>query len=324
MRNESDFKNYYEQTLVPDLKGLEIKRLRIVSRARILIIIELLIFIAIIIYSLFFRPERTNSSGPDFGLIFLIAGSLIVLLIIFGFALAGFSKGFRGLYKKNIISKLVNQISDELDYSPGDKIQVHDFKASKIFKGDIARYQGRDLVTGTLKGIPFRFSWLNVYTRTMPDEHSKSSIHKLFTGIFYIADFKQAFKADAIIFPNLGKILRMGALGKLIQDTLMGKRMDLGDEEFRAEYAVYSEEPDKAQVMITPGLLQWVLDFKKTTNGQVFVSFSANKLNVGVYMKRNLFEPPLFRKTDNYDYIWQNFRYLVLFAGLVEEMAKQI
>ncbi|MBL7110337.1 MAG: DUF3137 domain-containing protein [Bacteroidales bacterium] len=324
MKTESDFKTYYDQTLVPDLKELEIKRLRIANRARTLIIVELIIFIAIIIYSLFFRPERPNSPGPDFGLIFLIAGSLIVLLIIFGFALVGFYKGFRVLYKKNIISKLVNQISDELDYSPNDNIQVHDFKASRIFKGEIARYQGRDLVTGTLKGIPFRFSWLNVYMRTIPDERSKSSMHKLFAGIFYIADFKRAFKADAVVFPNLSKVLRIGTLARLIQDALMGKRIDLGDEEFRKEYAVYSEEPDKAQGMITPGLMQWILDFKKITNGRVFVSFAANKLYIGVYMKRNLFEPPLFRKTENYDFVWRNFRYLLLFSGLVEDMAKRI
>ena len=324
MKTEADFKNYYDQTLVPELKELEIKRLRIANRARTLIIIELIIYIAIIIYTLFFRSEQQDSAGPDFGLIFLIAGSLIVLLIIFGFAMVGFSKGFRALYKKNIISKLVNQISDELEYFPNDNLQVHDFKASKIFRGDIARYQGRDLVTGTLKGIPFRFSWLNVYTRTMPGDHSKSSMHKLFAGIFYIADFKQAFKADVVVFPNMANVIPMGTLSKLIQDAIMGKRIDMGDEEFRKDYAVYSEEPEKVKEMITPGLMQWILDFKKTTNSRVFVSFAANKLNIGVYMKRNLFEPPLFRKTENYEYIWQNFSYLVLFTGLVEEMARRV
>jgi len=324
MKNEADFKNYYDQTLVPDLKELEIKRLRLAGRARTLIIIELIVYIAVIIYALFLRPEQVDLPGPDIGLIFLIAGSLIVLLIIFGFALVGFSKNFRVLYKENIIGKLVNQISDDLEYFPGDHIQVHEFKASKIFRGNIARYQGRDLVTGSLKGIPFRFSWLNVNTKTMQDKQSKSSMHKLFAGIFYIADFQKSFKADVVVFPNLGKTLRIGALAKLIQDALLGKRIDLGDEEFRKEYAVYSEEPEQAKGMITSGLMQWILDFKKTTESQVFVSFAANKLNIGVYMKRNLFEPHLFRKTENYDYIWQNFRYLVLFTGLVEEMARRI
>jgi len=324
MKNETDFKNYYDQILVPELKELEIKRLRLAGRARTLIIIELVIYIAVIIYALFLRPEQKDLPGPDMGLIFLIVGSLIVLLIIFVFTLVGISKNFRVLYKENIIGRLVNEISDELEYFPGDHIQTHEFKASKIFRGNIARYQGRDLVTGSLKGIPFRFSWLNVYTKTMHDKQSKSSMHKLFAGIFYVADFQQSFKADVVVFPNMANVLRMGALGKLIQDALMGKRMDLGDEEFRKNYAVFSEDPENAEVMITPGLMQWILDFKNTTNSQVFVSFAANKLNIGAYMKRNLFEPPLFRKTENYDFLWQNFRYLLLFTGLVEEMARRI
>jgi hypothetical protein len=324
MKTETDFKNYYERTLVAELKELEIKRLRIVNRVRMLIIVELIVYVAIIAYAFFFRPEQPDISGPDFGLIFLVAGSLIVLLIIFGFAKTGFSKKFRSLYKKNIISRLVDQVSDELEYFPDDKIQEHDFKASRIFRGNIARYQGRDLVTGTLKGIPFRFSWLNVYTKHMHEEQSKSSMHKLFAGIFYIADFKQSFKADVVVFPNLAKILRVGALARLIQDAILGKRFDIGDEEFRKDYAVYSEEPGKAKEMITAGLMQWILDFKKTTDSQVFVSFAANKLNIGVYMKRNLFEPPLFKKTENYGFLWQNFRYLLLFTGLVEDMARRI
>ena len=158
----------------------------------------------------------------------------------------------------------------------------------------------------------------------MPDDHSKSSMHKLFAGIFYIADFKQAFKADVVVFPNMANVIPMGTLSKLIQDAIMGKRIDMGDEEFRKDYAVYSEEPEKVKEMITHGLMQWILDFKKTTNSRVFVSFASNKLNIGVYMKRNLFEPPLFRKTENYEYIWQNFSYLVLFTGLVEEMARRV
>ena len=58
MKTEADFKNYYDQVLTPDLRELEIKRLRLANRARTLIIFELVVYIAIIIYALFLRPEQ--------------------------------------------------------------------------------------------------------------------------------------------------------------------------------------------------------------------------------------------------------------------------
>jgi len=325
LTTESDFKQFYEISLQSDLKELEIRRLTVANRVRTLLIFELIIFIVIMIYAIWFRPEKeTPMPGPDLGIIFWIIGSLVILGVIFVFITARISKKFRKLYKQNIIGKLITQISEDLTYFPEDKIEFNEFKNSRIYNQNIATYKGRDLVTGNLGKMNFRFSWLEVYARTMPDHRKKSQYHLLFRGIFFIADFRKTFSADAVIFPNVSKKFGLGLIGRLLQEAHLGSVVILDDPQFEKEYSVHSEQSENAKKLVTPGLRQWLIDFREKTKSQVFLSFTDTKMNMGVFLKRQLFEPPIFKKVDNYDYILENFRYLMLFHGLIEDMGKSI
>lgn len=325
MKNETEFKHFYETTLSGELKELEIKRLKIAGKIRTLLIFELIIFIAVLVYVIWFRPDKTSSvSGPDLTGIFLIIGSLVILGIIFVLASNGLSRSFRKMYKENIIAQLVGRISKDLAYFRNDKIEYNEFKASRIYNMNIARYKGRDLVTGKLNDISYRFSWLEVHGRTMPDQKKKSEIFRIFQGVFFVADFQKQFITHVLIYPDIAKGLRFGSLARFLQKVVMAERIEMNDPEFDNKFAVYGEDEENVRKLLSAAFRQWMIDFRNRTNSQIFLSFTGTKINIAVYLRKNLFEPGIFRKVTDYDAVYKNFQYIMLFANLLEDMGRKV
>jgi len=324
MKTEAEFKHFYETKLSGELKELEIKRLKVAGKVRTILILELIIFIIMLVYVIWFRPDKSSSATwQELTGILLIIGSFVILGIIFVLASAGFSGTFRKKYKENIIAKLVGQISKDLAYFREDKVEFNEFKASRIYDMDIARYKGRDLVTGKLSDISYRFSWLEVYGKTKPDHKSKTEISKIFKGIFFVADFQKPFITQALIYPNTGKGFRFAALMEFLQDTIIGKRIEMNDPGFEKEFAVYGEDRENVIKLISPGFRQWMIDFRARTKSQLFLSFNGSKMSIAVYLKKRLFEPAIFRKVTNYDAVYESFQYIMLFANLLEDMRRK-
>jgi len=46
-------------------------------------------------------------------------------------------------------------------------------------------------------------------------------------------------------------------------------------------------------------------------------------MNIAVSLKKQLFEPPLFKKVTDYNFIFENFQYLMVFNGLLEEISNR-
>ncbi|KPK85911.1 MAG: hypothetical protein AMS27_06230 [Bacteroides sp. SM23_62_1] len=324
MKTEAEFKHFYETQLMSELKEIEIKRLNAATRIRTLLIFELIILIVILVYVFWFRTEDPSSMpGPDLINVFWIMGSLVILGFIFVLASAGFSRSFRKMYKKNIIGKLVGRVSKDLAYFRDDKVEFNEFKASRLYNMDIASYKGRDLVTGKLSDISYRFSWLQVYGRTMPDQKMKSGTFRIFRGVFFVADFQKQFITQATVYPNIGRNYRFDVIMKFLQDTIMGRRIEMNDPEFDKEFAVYSEDEENIKKLLSPGLRQWIVDFKARTKSMLSLSFSGSKMFIAVNLRKNLFEPAIFRKVTDYDTVYENFQYIMLFGNLLEDMGKK-
>ena len=103
----------------------------------------------------------------------------------------------------------------------------------------------------------------------------------------------------------------------------MGERIIMEDPGFENSFAVYGSDAAIIRQMISPGLRQWITDFKAKTNSLVFLSFKGSRLNIASYNKKPLFEARIFRKINDYDFILENWQYLVLFNGILEEISKR-
>lgn len=334
MRTELEFEKFYESILLGDLHQLEIKRLNVTGKLRILLFFELIIFIGIIMFLFWFRPEGKGAGpGIDPGKVFWIIFSLIILGIIFAIAATEFSKKFRKEFKEIIIRKIIGQISKDITYLPDDKIEVNEFKNNGIFNVYISNYRGRDLIASKIGDISYRFSWLNVASRRagstvasssrISTSSTRSETYQVFKGIFFVADFGTNFQTDTVVLPNfLGK-LRLGAFGDFLQGAVHGHRLTLEDPIFEKVFSVYGGDLTTVKQILTPGFRQWMIDFRTKTNSQLCLSFKGPRMNIAVPLKKQLFEPPLFKKVTDYNFIFENFQYLMLFNGLLEEISNR-
>jgi hypothetical protein len=69
--------------------------------------------------------------------------------------------------------------------------------------------------------------------------------------------------------------------------------------------------------------MRWILDLKVKTGSKVYLSFTGSKMNIAVSLRKNLFEARIFKKVTDYNFILENFQYLVLFNGLLEDLGRK-
>jgi hypothetical protein len=66
--------------------------------------------------------------------------------------------------------------------------------------------------------------------------------------------------------------------------------------------------------------MQRILEYKRKWNTKVYLSFLESKVYIAIEQKKNLFETRLFKSIADYKFIEENVRFLILMAGVVEDL----
>ncbi|MBL4651765.1 MAG: DUF3137 domain-containing protein [Flavobacteriales bacterium] len=66
--------------------------------------------------------------------------------------------------------------------------------------------------------------------------------------------------------------------------------------------------------------MQRITSFKEKTGHKIFVSFVGNKVFIAVSLHVDLFEPPVFGSMLDYNSIYENYKYLKLATGIVQDL----
>ena len=62
---------------------------------------------------------------------------------------------------------------------------------------------------------------------------------------------------------------------------------------FEREFSVFGSDPVEAMYILTPALMQRMLDFKEKVNGEVHFSFIRSRMFAAIEGKNHIFYPPL-------------------------------
>ena len=133
------------------------------------------------------------------------ANAFMPFILILGIVLAvsvyvGMMHGVKLKYKNLVVPSLLKDIDPGLAYNPSGCIPKEVFRHSKIFSNTPSSYTGEDLVFGTYKGIPVRFSELKVQEKH--GNGKNTTYHTFFQGVFLIADFNKDFKYSHWVLPD--------------------------------------------------------------------------------------------------------------------------
>jgi hypothetical protein len=312
MNSADDFIKLYSNNLAPILRDLEPERKAL-----------LVLFGSGIAFLL--------ASAPGFVLLFR-TGLLVYLLAAAPFAIVAIYQFYRFSQKKQeyaaefkncVIRELVALIDPHLDYFPHRHIDENDYRESDIFRNRIDRFQGDDLVEGALGATRMRFSELmhqEKHETTDSKGRRQTRWVTIFKGIFFIADFNKHFLGRTYVVPDArGSFL---GIGRLFEKWSFGRGeiVELENPEFEKLFTVYGTDQVEARYILTPSLMERLVNFRNKADTRVHISFIDSKLYVALSVGRNLFEPKIFSSGVQSDYLRDYFRYLALVAGIVDDL----
>lgn len=316
MRTFDEFQRFAGTDLFPALQLLENEREILKKRY---LVPEILIWIgfACIVAVMFFV-------GKLWWIVGICALACLVYGIIHSTQAAKEKRTFRSRYKDRVIAPIIAFIDPGLHFLPHDYIPEHLFIESSLFMRTPDRYKGEDLVEGMVGKTNLAFSELHAEYKT---EHydskgrRRTQWHTLFKGIFFIADFNKHFTGRTIVLPDSAEKAFGSLIGNFFQkmNFTRGKLIKLENVAFEKEFAVYGDDQIESRYILTPELMERLLDFKKKTKTQLHISFIASRMFVGLSTMENYFEPAYFRSVVDRDMINKYFTILALVIGMVED-----
>ena len=232
-----------------------------------------------------------------------VSGDLLAFVLVPGFIIAGvvytqMMNGVKLKYKKLVIPSMLKEIDPGLSYNPSGCIPKEIFKHSKIFSQRADCYAGEDLVYGSYKGIPIRFSELKVQ-----EKHSNgknTTYHTFFQGVFMVADFNKDFKYSHWVLPDTAEAAFGQVVGNFFQKVNLsgrGHMTRLEDPAFEKKFVVYTEDDVEARYILSPKLMHRMLTLsERFRKGASKIGFAFMDSNVYVAIPiesgRDLFEMP--------------------------------
>lgn len=300
MKTIEDFRSFYSAELLPDITQLDSERklaVRKVIRNFFIYLLAVAVLIAIsIVINFQVYDEWFDSRGENIPVVIALIISFAGIFIL-GSINSKIKRKFKAEFKQKVIGRIVKFIHDDLRYEPTQFISYNDFDRSDIFRQQADRYNGDDLVYGKVDKTDISFSEVHAAYKTSSsdDNGSKETWHKLFDGIFFIADFHKSFKGKHFVLPDVAE-KSFGSLGKFFQKMNKGRGslIELEDVEFEKEFAVYGSDQVEARYILSSSMMRRILELKKRRNKNIMMSFVNSRINIAIPYDHNLFEPRFY------------------------------
>lgn len=307
MKTLQELKEFYDKNLLPDLQNLEEIRLSNLKKMAAWIVPILLgsLILAILL------KDAGDAAGFVIFLAFIVSGIIVAYI----------TRGYVSNFKQKIIEKIVHFVGPSLNYQPAGYIDSHRYKESRLFLRQHDVYKGDDRVHGKIGATAVDFSELHTQYITR-DSKGRTSYHTIFKGLFFIGDFNKDFKGRTFVLPDTAESL-FGGMAKLFQSWAVSRPelVKLEDPEFEKLFVVYADDQIEARYILSPSLMQRIVDFKKKSGKNIRLSFLNSNVYVAIVYYKNLFEPRIFQTLLDFNPVKEYFEDLQLATGIVEDLS---
>ena len=189
-------------SISPELmEALAELRLRRDKTRKTALIVSAVCLVLFLLVSVGYMASEAGSGAEAGG---MLIGFLLVAVFVAAIPYTLMMRGVKLQYSKLVVPALLREIDPGLSYDPAGYIPKADFKRAKIFSQRADTYHGEDLVRGTYKGVPIRFSELKV--QEVHHDGKNTTYHTFFDGVFLIADFHKDFKCRHWVLPDTAEV----------------------------------------------------------------------------------------------------------------------
>ncbi|GAA4833943.1 DUF3137 domain-containing protein [Algivirga pacifica] len=238
-------------------------------------------------------------------------------------------------YKKVVVEEMLHFMDPSLQYTHTQFVPYDTWKASFLFPMIPDKYEGDDLIVGTIDGIPLQLSEIivqnnlkvierkerNILERFLATFERKEQWETLFHGIFLAAEYPKSIKGRMFILPDtLQKTL--GHAGRIIQENnlIRGKYIHPQNYEFKQNYVVYADHELEGEELLTEELMEKMLTLKKRSNTPVYCSIVSNKIYVAVDLRKELFQVNTARPLYNHRFVENFYNELLYIFSIIEDL----
>jgi hypothetical protein len=312
-KTESDLAHFFATDLLKELKALEKMRLEVLARVKIVLGTAAGVFA--ICVGLDWSLGLDGKLGVISGFICLAAGS---------YAYKVLTREYVGLFKARVIRRIIEFIDPELTYLADGHVSKARFHSSRIFTRFPDRLRGDDLVSGRVGRTEIEFSEVHAQYKTETTDskgRKRRKYRTIFKGLFFSADFNKRFLGKTVVLPDTAERL-FGGIGGFFQslNRSRGELVKLENPEFERFFVVYGDDQIESRYVLSTSLVQRILNFRKRTSRDVYLSFVGSEVFVAVPYRRSLFEPRVFGKITGFKGIREYFSDLQLALGIVDDL----
>jgi hypothetical protein len=310
MKSISELTDFYYKTLYPTLEVLEKERETLKHRV---VVIGVIYTLCCGLVALAFLSANV---GFDIFVFFIVA-YLAVGGGIYKWLISDYAKDF----KHKIITPLIKEIDNNLQYTPELHIPRDYFTRSKIFTSKPDRVSGNDFVRGKIDGVSIQFSDFHAEKRHK-DSKGRESWSTIFQGLFIVSEFHKHFKGSTVVLPDSAQSTFGDLIGSFLQANNFSRNdlVKMDNVAFEKEFVVYGTDQVEARYILSHTLMQKLLHFKKRSKHPLYVSFRGGKIYMAIEYNKDLFEPSVFHSLLKYKIAMEYLNTLHLAIGIVEEL----
>ncbi len=183
----------------------------------------------------------------------------------------------------NIVKQALEAVFQDINYQPGECLPDNYIYHNNLGLADFDRFTGNDYVKGTYKGLNIEMSdvtLISVYRSTDEDGNEQESENIVFKGLWLVCDFGKELSADLTLSER-------GKFGKLFG----GDGIKTENEKFNKHFYIGSEIEHEAFYILTPHMMEYILEMDKKADGVTHICFSRNgKVQIAIDSGRDSFE----------------------------------
>ena len=223
-------------------------------------------------------------------------------------------------FKEKLIRSIVKFIDETLIYKPNHCIKDQTFNHSRIFIGGYDNYSGDDYVRGKIGKTTLEFSDLNVTKEQSTVKNSRTVT--IFKGLFFIGDFHKNFKGETYVLTDKAESF-FGKLGNKLQSLNMNRPplVQLEDSEFEKNFVVHSTDQVEARFILSPSLMERILQLKARTRSNIQMSFRSSKIFLAIPSIKDFLEPSITESLFKTGNLEAYFIDLTMALAVVEDLS---
>lgn len=225
----------------------------------------------------------------------VVVAGLVTVGIIFS-KYTGQRKSFVSSVKREFVNALLNQIGHDIRLFPERGIGQGEFNKAQLFSQKSDRHKTEDLVAGKYHHTSFYFAEVHAEYKSQSANskgQTRTTYHSIFDGIILVAEFNKKLQGITVVRPKSG-----WAIGNFLGDffnSFRGDVIQLENQAFMQQYTAYSSNQIEARYVLTPLLMERILEIEQKFGRRLNLSFFNSRVYVAFPFRENFFEPNINR-----------------------------